>query len=122
MKKTIYLLLFFYLICLTCKKTTKKEEEKPMVCDGSPLELSWIKDIIAGKGECTTYKGASLTMYASEKETLFLFEQMVSSIAICNYAIYDCSGKRVSPLLYTPDDRRQFLATHTNGIIIWQKN
>ena len=122
MKRITYFLLIFSLIGLTCKKPIEGEEEKLAVCDNNPNELQWIKDLKAGIGECKPYGGATLTMFTSEKETLFLFDNFSSSLGICGYVLYNCSGKRVSPTFFSSEDRRLFLTTHTTGIVIWQKN
>ncbi|MCY1518879.1 hypothetical protein D9M68_536080 [compost metagenome] len=122
MKGITYLLLFFSTICLTCKKPAENEKKKPMTCAEKPLELPWIKNLIADNGDCKLYGGAIITMYTSENETLFLLTNYSSSVGICNFVIYDCEGKRIGSSYVSLEDRRQFLDTHKNGIIIWQKN
>ena len=121
--RTVYFLLIFCLIGLTCKKkneTEKEEEKKLMICDGSPLELLWIKDIIADKSECKIYRGAFLTMYISTKETLFLLQNGASSLGRCNFILYNCEGKILSNF-FLAGERENFYASHSNGKVIWQK-
>lgn len=75
--------------------------------------------MIAGKGDCVIYKSATLTMYASEKETLFLLGNL-SSLRTCSTVLYNCEGKILSNF-FLAGERDNFFATYTTGKVIWQK-
>ncbi|TZF85560.1 hypothetical protein FW774_00305 (plasmid) [Pedobacter sp. BS3] len=130
MKKILLIILVSCTMMFSCKKTkpvkeTNEQTTLPFTiatfCDEKTIDtMQWVQDIKDGKTECQLYKGATLTMFSSDKGNIFCLGNNASSIGVCNDILYDCSGNKLGNLPGGKVDEI-FYSTYSKVKIIWQK-
>ena len=119
--KKILLLLIIPVITWSCEETEPKNTGAINACGvSSPLSLPWVYTLTSGEGACVVYKYAKLYMYDFNGEKVFYFENLPSSLGVCNQAVYDCSGK-VLFYRWNEESWANFLAMRKNEHLLWER-